>query len=53
MKEEEREASNVVRPLRTVPHGENRDVFPDETGLPVARVWVRLDERRSESQLQA
>ena len=45
IKEERQRAECIVRELEDVPHIETRIVFPDETGLPVARVWVRRDEK--------
>jgi D-glucosaminate-6-phosphate ammonia-lyase len=45
MKEERKRAEHIVDELRNVPHVKAEIVFPDETGLPVARVWVRLDEK--------
>jgi len=45
MKEEGERAKYIVDALKNVPHVKTEIVFPDETGLPVARVWVRLDEK--------
>ncbi len=45
MKEEKERAEHIVEALSTVPHVKTEIVFPDETGLPVARVWVKLDEK--------
>lgn len=45
MKDERKRAEYIVEELKGVPHVETEIVFPDETGLPVARVWVRLDEK--------
>ncbi|MEM2094618.1 MAG: aminotransferase class V-fold PLP-dependent enzyme, partial [Candidatus Bathyarchaeia archaeon] len=45
IKEEQARAEHIVDVLRDVPHVKPEIVFPDETGLPVARVWLRLDEK--------
>lgn len=45
IKEESQRAEYIVEELRDVPHIKTEIIFPDETGLPVARVWVRLDEK--------
>jgi uncharacterized pyridoxal phosphate-dependent enzyme len=38
-------AECIVHALQDVPHLQTDIVIPDETGLPVARVWVALDEK--------
>jgi len=38
-------ANYLVNALTEVPHIKAEIVFPDDTGLPVPRVWVTLDEK--------
>jgi seryl-tRNA(Sec) selenium transferase len=45
IREERARAEHIADVLRDVPHVRTEIVFPDETGLPVARVWLRLDEK--------
>lgn len=45
MMEERGRAEYIVEELKDVPNVRTEIVFPDETGLPVARVWIRLDEK--------
>jgi uncharacterized pyridoxal phosphate-dependent enzyme len=42
---ERERAECIVHALRDVPHLQTDIVLPDETGLPVARVWVAIDEK--------
>lgn len=45
IKEERERARRIVEELESVPHIKTEIVYPDETGLPVSRVWIRLDEK--------
>jgi len=48
LKEEMGRANYLLNAFKDVPHIKTRIVFPDETDLPVPRVWVSLDEKALE-----